>query len=99
MSASFHHVSFTVSDVVAAESFFVDLFGCERVGGGRYDRPYIAAQTGFADAQLEIRVLRLPAGDGASAGRGQLLELIEYVHPRGVPSDTATNRAGNAHLC
>ncbi len=97
MPASFHHVSFTVSDVIAAERFFVELLGFEPVGGGRYDQPYIASQIGFENAQLEIRVLRFP--HDREDGRGAILELIQYVHPAGPPADTATNRPGNAHLC
>jgi catechol 2,3-dioxygenase-like lactoylglutathione lyase family enzyme len=27
-----------------------------------------------------------------------MLELIEYVNPRGEPTDTTTNRPGSAHL-
>jgi Lactoylglutathione lyase and related lyases len=89
----FHHVSFTVSDVDAAEAWFVEHFGLVRVGGGDYDFDYIRSQVGMADAVLKVSVLADPAE------RGDLLELIEYVGARGAPADTATNRPGNAHLC
>ena len=87
-----HHTSFTVSNLAEAERFFVDLFGMKRIGGGKYDFDYTRKQVGFADAVLNIAVLALPADGG-------LLELIEYVQPRGEPVSTDTNRPGNAHLC
>lgn len=88
----FHHVSFTVSDVDAAERWFMDAFGMERIGGGHYDFDYIRSQTGYQNAVLKIALLAYP-------GRDDLLELIEYKNGAGAPGDTATNRPGNAHLC
>ena len=92
MIRGMHHTSFTVSDVDAAERFFVELFGMERLGGGDYDFDYIRRTVGYSDAVLKIAVLGMP-------GRSdQLLELVEYVRPRHEPTDTATARPGNAHL-
>ena len=89
----FHHTSFTVSDVAAAERFFVGHFGMRRLGGGRYDFDYIRRTIGFPDGVLLISVLGFPGNDA------DVLELIEYAEPRGEPVDTATNRPGAAHLC
>ncbi|MEQ9812071.1 MAG: VOC family protein [Azospirillaceae bacterium] len=94
---SFHHTSFTVSDVDRAAAWFIEHFGMERLGGGDYDFDYIKRQTGFADADLKIAVLGFP-GQAGRPGR-DVLELIEYRSPAGAPADTATNRPGNAHLC
>ena len=91
MGVHFHHTSFTVSDIVAAERFFVDLFGMKRIGGGTYDFDYIRTVTGYNDAILEIAFLSYPDS-------GENLELIEYVKPRGEPVSTATCRPGAAHL-
>lgn len=88
----FHHVSFTVSDVDAAAAWFTAAFGMVRVGGGRYDFDYIRSQVGYPDAILKIAVLGFP-------DRSDLLELIEYESAAGAPTDTSTNRPGNAHLC
>jgi catechol 2,3-dioxygenase-like lactoylglutathione lyase family enzyme len=90
-----HHTSFTVSDLEEAEGFFTDLMGMQRVGGGIYDFDYIRGIIAYPDAKLNIAVLAFPA----HAKGDQLLELIEYMHPTGEPTDTATNRPGNAHLC
>ena len=90
----FHHTSFTVSDLCAAEAFFVDLFGMTRLGGGTYDFEYIRRTVAIPNAVLEIAVLGF-----SDRGTTELLELIEYRCPKGEPVDTATNRPGNAHLC
>lgn len=92
-----HHVSFTVSEIGAAEAWFAGMFGMVRVGGGEYDFDYIRAQVGMPDAVLKIAVLGF-AGEEERPGRF-LLELIEYARAAGAPADTATNRPGNAHLC
>jgi len=90
----FHHTSFTVSDVAAAERFFIEHFGMRRLGGGRYDFEYIRSTTSYPDGVLLISVLAFPGRE-----TGDVLELIEYAQPRGEPVDTATNRPGAAHLC
>ena len=76
MGVHFHHTSFTVSDIAAAEKFFVDHFGMKRIGGGTYDFDYIRTVTGYNDAVLEIAFLSYPES-------GENLELIEYVKPKG----------------
>jgi catechol 2,3-dioxygenase-like lactoylglutathione lyase family enzyme len=97
MIRGFHHTSFTVSDVDAAERFFVDVMSMLRIGGGLYDFDYIRRTIGYTDAELKIVVLAFPVAPG-SAPR-DILELIEYLRPRGEPVDTATCRPGAAHLC
>jgi catechol 2,3-dioxygenase-like lactoylglutathione lyase family enzyme len=92
-----HHTSFTVSDVDAAEDWFVRHFGMVRLGGGDYDFDYIRSQVGIADAVLRIAMLGFP-GEEYAATRGRI-ELIEYRSGGGLAADTATNRPGNAHLC
>jgi catechol 2,3-dioxygenase-like lactoylglutathione lyase family enzyme len=97
MIQGLHHTSFTISNVEEAERFFVDLFGMERIGGGVYDFDYIRRTVAFADAVLKISVLAFPEKGGVRPPH--LLELIEYTKSSGKPTDTATNRPGNAHLC
>jgi catechol 2,3-dioxygenase-like lactoylglutathione lyase family enzyme len=97
MVTGFHHTSFTVSNVVEAERFFVENFGLRRIGGGDYDFDYIRRTVAIPDAVLGISVLALPKRENADAEH--LIELIEYRKSGGAPTDTATNRPGNAHLC
>ena len=97
MIRAFHHTSFTVSDVDAAERFFVELLGMQRIGGGRYDFDYIRRTVAYPDAVLKIAVLAF--NHQAQSPKSDILELIEYEQPRAEPVDTATCRPGAAHLC
>src|SRR5262245_38088122 len=92
-----HHVSFTVANLRVTETFFAEVMGFRRVGGGRYDFPYIASQVGYPDAVLDIALLTRNGEPFDSTGF--MIELIEYLHPRCEPTDTATCRPGSAHLC
>ena len=89
-----HHTSFTVTDVDAAERFFVEHFGMTRIGGGLYDVDYIRQIVGYPDAVLKISVLELPG-----AGPSHRLELIQYLQPQADPIETEVCRPGAAHLC
>jgi catechol 2,3-dioxygenase-like lactoylglutathione lyase family enzyme len=93
MIRGLHHTSFTVSDVEATELFFVEHLGMKRLGGGLYDFDYIRRTVGYPDAVLKISIL-----GSENPEDSHRLELIEYVTPRGEAVDTATNRAGAAHL-
>jgi catechol 2,3-dioxygenase-like lactoylglutathione lyase family enzyme len=97
MTADFHHTSFTVSDLEEAKRFFVDLFGLELLGGGLFEFENLRRTVGFPDAVLKIGYLAFPERDGIRPPHR--LELIQYVKPAGKPTDTSTNRPGNAHLC
>lgn len=94
---SFHHTSFTVSNLDEAEGFFVHDFGLERMGGGLFDFDNLREMVGLPGAILKIAYLAFPEKNGLRPPHR--LELIEYVKPAGKSTDTATNRPGNAHLC
>ena len=89
-----HHTSFTVRDLDRSLTFYRDLLGMAVVSYRREaTAPYLAQVTGFPNAHLRIALLRpSPACD-------ELLELIEYVQPSGVPADVRTCNVGSAHLC
>lgn len=97
MILSHHHVSFTVSNLKRTEEFFDRVLGFKRIGGGRYDYPYIQRQVGYPDALLEIALLTI--NGQAFQSTGFMIELIEYIHPKCEPTDTSTCRPGSAHLC
>ena len=95
MITGFIHFSFTVSDLEQAESFFAEMLQMKKVGGGIYDFEYIRNVIGYPDAVLKLAFFTPQQNETG----GPLVELIEYVRPQGVPTDTETNRPGNAHLC
>ena len=89
-----HHLGLTVSDIERSIEFYRDLLGMELIGR----RPsvtadYVAKQTGYDSVELNVASFRV------SSGSKQSLEVVQYMSHAGEPSDGATNRAGNSHLC
>lgn len=90
------HFSFTVADIERSVAFYRDVLGLRLVHRMVHDQPYTSTQVGYKDAYLKVALFtidRMPQPPS-----GHLLELIEYVNPRGEPTDTSTNRPGAAHL-
>jgi catechol 2,3-dioxygenase-like lactoylglutathione lyase family enzyme len=93
---SYFHFSFTVSNIERSIAFYRDVVGMKLVKTFIHDQPYTSVQVGFPDTYLKVATFTI---EGIPQVRsGHLLELIEYVNPRGEPTDTATNRPGAAHL-
>lgn len=96
MLINYFHFSFTVSNLERSIEFYRDVIGMKLVGSQVHDQPYTSVQVGFPNAHL--KAARLTIEGIAPTRSGHLLELIEYVNPRGEPTDTTTNRPGAAHL-
>jgi lactoylglutathione lyase len=96
MIVNYFHFSFTVSNLERSIAFYRDILGMKLVHTMVHDQPYTSVQIAFRNALLKVALLTI---EGIPQSRsGHLLELIEYVTPRGVPTDTTTNRPGAAHL-
>ena len=90
------HTSFTVSNLEKSLEFYCGLLGMEIYHQQVQQNEYTSKLVAYPDAHLKVAMLRIP---GAFAGPSyHHLELVEYVHPRGEPTDVATNRAGAPHL-
>jgi lactoylglutathione lyase len=90
------HFSFTVSDIEASIAFYCGLLGMEVAARQVQHNEYTSKLVGYPDAHLKVAMLSLP---GAFAGpSNHILELVEYVHPRGEKTDVSTNRPGSPHL-
>ena len=92
--ADLHHLGITVSDIERSISFYRDTLGMELIRR----RPevaadYVAQQTGYVGVELSVASFRV------SPGSRQSLEVVQYLNHAGAPSDQATNRPGNTHLC
>jgi lactoylglutathione lyase len=87
-----YHTGFTVSDIERSLAFYRDVLGMRLVRRQTGTAPYLSLVTGFEGVRLEIALLQ-PA-DG-----GSMLELLQYVSHPAPPTDRATNRPGNGHLC
>jgi len=90
----FHHTSFTVGDLERSLGFYRDLLGMAVVYHvAERSTPYLAEITGFPGVRMATALLR-PTVDSTD-----LLELIEYIEPRGTPLEVQTCHPGSAHLC
>ena len=90
------HFSFTVSDIERSIAFYRDILGMELVHTQEQANAYTRKFVGYPDAHLKVaqfKIAGLPA-----ARSGHILELVEYVAPKGVPVDTRTLNPGTAHL-
>lgn len=95
---SYFHFSFTVSDLERSIAFYRDLLGLKLVHRMVHDQKYTSSQIGFKDALLKVALFNVADMPQGSSPSGHVLELIEYVNPRGEPLNAATNRPGAAHL-
>jgi catechol 2,3-dioxygenase-like lactoylglutathione lyase family enzyme len=89
-----HHLGITVKDIESAIEFYRDKLGMELIGR----RPsvtadYVAEQTGYENVELNVASFRV------SPTSRQTLEVVQYMTHQGEPTNQATNRAGNSHLC
>ena len=90
MITAIQHISFTVSNIDEARSFFVDKLGLEAndvrdVSGERVEKII-----GFQNLQMKIVNIITPDNGN--------VELIQYVSPKGKTLDLATCNTGVAHV-
>ena len=90
MIKAIQHLSYTVSDIDEARSFFVDTLGLEAnevrdVSGERVEQII-----GFENLHMKISNIITPDNGN--------IELIQYVSPKGKQLDLATCNTGVAHL-
>ncbi len=96
MLKSIFHTSWTVENLDRSIAFYRDLLGFALIGTRERQGIEIETVVGFAQADLHIAFLRLPAAPVGISGHH--LELIEYRHPRGLKLDIRTCDTGSAHL-
>lgn len=90
------HFSFTVADIDRSVEFYRDVLGMEVVHRQEQSNAYTRKFVGYPDAHLKVAQLKIK---GRQPGRsGHLLELVEYVAPKGQKVDTRTPNPGTAHL-
>jgi len=91
------HFSFTVSDIERSIGWYTGVLGLELVHRQRQDNEYTSTLVGMPDAILEVAQFAVPGVPPARSTH--MLELVEYVTPRGRDlGDLATNSVGCAHL-
>jgi len=90
------HFSFTVSDIERSIEFYRDVLGLDLVHRQEQANAYTRKFVGYPDAHLKVAQFRIAAAMPTRSGH--LLELVEYVAPRGERVDTRTLNPGTAHL-
>jgi catechol 2,3-dioxygenase-like lactoylglutathione lyase family enzyme len=90
------HFAYTVPDIDEAIDWYTGLLGFELVLRQRQDNPYTRTLVGYDDAVLEVAQLTLPHAPRRHSTH--LLELVQYVTPRGSAVDLAPNNVGVAHI-
>lgn len=85
-----HHVGVTVADADRSLRFYRDLLGLRVLGDSRLTRPDIAALLGVDE--IDLRVVDLDSGDG------RIVELLEYVTPRGHRVEYTSRDGGTGHI-
>jgi catechol 2,3-dioxygenase-like lactoylglutathione lyase family enzyme len=84
------HVGITVSDLDRALAFYRDLLGLRLIGDTNVAEPEVAELLGLDSVQL--RIADLDSGDG------RIVELIQYVEPKGRRISFESSDAATAHI-
>ena len=100
-----HHVAFSVADLDRTLEWYERVLGLRRLpppkeasGQGAPRGGDLVSRT-FEVPAGEFRQALVPIGGGASSPGGILLEIMEWVQPRGRPYSLTTQDIGSAHLC
>jgi catechol 2,3-dioxygenase-like lactoylglutathione lyase family enzyme len=84
------HVSVTCADVERSIAFYRDVLGLPLLGSGESGQPELSEVSGYPDTQIRWAELDL--------GGGQVLELIQYLEPRGEPLAQRVVDPGSGHI-
>jgi catechol 2,3-dioxygenase-like lactoylglutathione lyase family enzyme len=90
------HFSFTVSNLDRSVAWYTNALGLELVHRQRQDNQYTRQLVGFENAILEVAQFKI--ANVSPELSTHVLELVEYVQPRGKPIQLDTCNPGVAHL-
>ena len=88
--ARIDHVGITVSDLDRALGFYRDLLGLRVLADSTLSEPEVADLLGLDSVQL--RIADLDSGDG------RVVELIQYLQPKGTRIDYESADPATAHI-
>lgn len=90
-----HHYGFTVRDLNKSVDFYCNKLGLQKVTEVAAAGKNMEDLTGVEGASLKAVLLKFPKNMQVDL---PIVELIEYVKPRGKYIDRKNNDIGNAHL-
>ena len=100
MIFSIWHASFTVADLDRSIVFYRDELGLDLVHTQEQANEYTRKFVGYPDAHLKVAQFAAPGAEPPRAGHlsGHLIELVQYVTPKGEPVHPERYQPGAAHL-
>lgn len=90
------HTGLTVSDLDRSLHFYVDLLGLRVIHRQVNDNEYTRRLVGVPNAILRVALLQVDDGNSTPS---HIVELIEYVQPKGDQIVTRPCDFGATHLC
>lgn len=90
MIEGIHHIGFTVRDLDQSVGFYRAILEGRIVSEREADDGYLTRLTGYPDVRFRQVILAIGT---------DLLELIEYIEPRGDLIDASKHRPGTGHAC
>lgn len=90
------HTGFTVSDIERSIAFYTEAVGLELRHRQEQQNEYTSTFIGYPDAHLKVAQFALPGGQPGRSGH--VLELCEYVNPRGATLAPGSNAVGSGHI-
>ncbi|WP_352738440.1 VOC family protein [Mesorhizobium australicum] len=93
---SMWHASWTVESMERTLPFYTDLLGLEVIHTQIQDNEYTRKLVGIEGAILKAVLLKVPSLDAGLSGH--IIELMEYIQPKGVKIDTKPCNVGAAHF-
>ncbi len=87
------HLSVTVSDMDRSLAFYRDLLGLKEVERHRLEGETISKMTGKKDVVMQVVRLAAPETPG------MLIDLQQYLHPKGGVSTAKLGDAAHSHFC
>lgn len=90
MITGIHHPCLIVSNLDASVAFYRDVLGLKVTMGFEASGPFVESMQELPEASLRLALLEV---------HGDVLELIEFLHPRGKPFDRLRCDVGTTHVC
>lgn len=90
------HAGFTVSDIERSIAFYTEAVGLELRHRQEQRNEYTSTFIGYPDAHLKVAQFSLPGGQPGRSGH--VLELCEYVRPKGGALEPGSNAVGAGHI-